>query len=45
MLGFFPETLNIPLPENWEQQIKQIIQIKKDKTNLIEEAEIIPESE
>jgi hypothetical protein len=45
MVGFFPELLNNPLPENWENQVQKLIQTKRKKDLSIEDAQIVNSDE
>lgn len=41
VIGFFPETLKVELPEDWEDQIKQIIKPKRKIDQMPTEAEVL----
>jgi hypothetical protein len=45
MIGFFPETLKVDLPDDWEEQVKQIIKPKRTIDRLAHDAELIDEEE
>lgn len=45
MIGFFPETLKVELPDDWEEQVKKIIQPKRKIDREIHEAEILENEE
>lgn len=45
MIGFFPETLKVELPDDWEEQVKKIIQPKRKIDREIHEAEILDNGE
>jgi hypothetical protein len=45
MIGFFPETLKVELPDDWEDQVKKIIQPKRKIDREIHEAEILDNGE
>jgi hypothetical protein len=45
MIGFFPETLKVELPDDWEDQVKKIIQPKRKIDREIHEAEILENGE
>lgn len=43
MIGFFPDTLKVDLPDDWEDQVKQIIKPKRTIDQFAHDAELIDE--
>lgn len=45
LLGFFPELLNIKLPDNVTEHIEKLKESKRKKELMVEDAEVMPEEE
>ncbi|WBL42380.1 hypothetical protein PBT90_16715 [Algoriphagus halophytocola] len=43
LIGFFPETTKVELPDDWEAQVKQIIKPKRKIDQVMHDAQIIEE--
>lgn len=43
MIGFFPETTKVELPEDWEDQVKKIIKPKRSIDQVVHDAQIVEE--
>ncbi len=43
MIGFFPQLTKVELPEDWEDQVKELIKPKRKIDRVISDAEIIEE--
>lgn len=43
IIGFFPETTKVELPDDWEAQVKQIIKPKRKIDQVMHDAQIIEE--
>lgn len=41
LLGFFPDSTKVPLPDDWEDQVKQIIKPKRKIDQVVHDAQII----
>lgn len=44
MIGFFPELTKVVLPEDWEDQVKELIKPKRKIDRVITDAEILEEN-
>jgi hypothetical protein len=45
ILGFFPESMKVELPDDWEDQVKQIIKPKRKIDQFAHDAQILDEDE
>lgn len=45
MIGFFPESMHVNLPDDWEDQVKQLIKPKRKIDKTIHDAEIVDNEE
>lgn len=45
LVGFFPQLLNVPLPDDWEAQVKELVKAKRKKNLNVEDAQIVEDDD
>lgn len=45
MIGFFPQLTKVELPEDWEDQVKELVKPKRKIDQVMHDAQIVEEED